>query len=57
MRLNPPRRTTWWIALVCAILALAAYSGIIGGFFGNLAFILMLIAYVLLAISTTVKGI
>jgi len=55
MRLSPPKRITWWIALVLAVLAFLAYLGV-PGLSGSLVFILMLIAYALLAISTTVKG-
>jgi len=56
MRLSPPKRITWWIAFVLALLGLLIHFGILKGVSGDLGFFLVLIAYALLAIATMVRG-
>ena len=56
MKVSPPKRIIWWIAFALAILGLLVHFGILKGISGDLGFFLMLIAYVLLAIATMVRG-
>ncbi len=60
MRLTPPTKTVFWIALVLAALGLVAYllavfvSGM--AYLLNVGFWLALVGYVLLALGNTLKG-
>jgi uncharacterized membrane protein len=56
MKLSSPKRVTWWIAFVLAILGLLIHFGILKGIAGDIGFFLVLIAYALLAVATMVRG-
>ena len=58
MRLNQPKEVTWWISLILAILGILG-KWVLGNtvaFLGTYAFILLLIAFILLWLATFVKG-
>ena len=55
MKLNAPKRVTWWIAVVLGVL------GIVGeyvplGIISDNAFLFVAIGFVLLALATFIKG-
>jgi hypothetical protein len=55
MRLNAPKKATWWISLILAIL------GVLGALIAipvltPLAFWLVLVAFILLLLGSSVKG-
>ena len=59
MRLSQPKKNTWYISLVIGIIAVALY--ILSYFVaipyaGIITFILFLIAWLLLILSTSMKG-
>ncbi len=58
MRLNQPKEVTWWISLILAILAVLG-KWFIGGsvtFLGTYAFVILLVAFLLVWLGTFVKG-
>ncbi len=54
MRLTPPKKVTWYIALALAVLALLGYTGTIAAL-APYAFWLALIAAVLLLLATLLR--
>jgi len=55
MRLNAPKKTTWWIALVVGAIGIVAHLvtiPVLSGF----AFWLVAVAFVLLILATYLKG-
>jgi hypothetical protein len=55
MRLTPPKKIVFWISLILAVVGLVAYFVTIP-FLSGIAFWLVLVGYVLLALGNTVKG-
>jgi len=55
MKLSPPKKITWFIALALAVLALLGETGVIAGL-AQYSFWLALIAAALMLIATIVKG-
>jgi hypothetical protein len=55
MKLNQPRVITWWIAVILGALGLLAFLVTIP-VLTDLAFWLVLVGLVLLAVATTTKG-
>lgn len=53
MRLNAPKKITFYVTLVLAVLGLLAFFGV---FLGGFEFWFMLAAYVVLALGNTLKG-
>ena len=59
MRLNPPKKITFWVAVAAAAVGVVLYAV---HFFGNVSllggigFILAIAAFVLLCLGLTVKG-
>ncbi len=59
MRLSQPKKNTWYISLVIGIIAVALY--ILSYFVaipyaGIITFILLLVAWLLIIVSTSMKG-
>jgi len=52
MRLTPPKTITWTVALIAGVLGII---GTLGGFFGDFAFWLLVIGFVLLVLATLLK--
>lgn len=55
MRLTAPKKLTFWISLIIAVIAVIA-SLITIPFLSNYTFIILIVAFVLLALGTFVKG-
>jgi hypothetical protein len=55
MKLSQPKVITWWIAVVLAVVGFIAYLNIIPALTG-VAFWLVLVAFILLAVANLVKG-
>jgi hypothetical protein len=55
MRLNAPKKWNWWLTLILAIVAIIANFMTIPGL-SPFAFIIILIAYLLLWLGTFMKG-
>jgi len=55
MRLTPPKTATFWVSVAIAILGWLGRFGIIGALSGY-AFVLVSIAFILLALALLVKG-
>ena len=55
MKLSPPQKVTWFVALALAVLALLGHTGTIAAF-TQYSFWLALIAAALLLLATIVKG-
>ena len=55
MRMNPPKKVTFWISVVLAALGLLGFLVAIP-VVSSLAFWLVLVGYVVLAVSLFVKG-
>ena len=55
MRLSPPKRITWWIAVVVGVIGILSYLLVIPTLVG-FAFWLVAIGFALLAIATAVEG-
>jgi heme/copper-type cytochrome/quinol oxidase subunit 1 len=55
VNLNPPRRVTWWIAILLAIVGVLAEL-IALPVLSNVAFWLVVAAFVLLAAGTVARG-
>jgi hypothetical protein len=58
MRLNQPKKKVFWITVIVAAVSAIAFivSFFTPAFVGIIAFILMLAAFVLLALSCVLKG-
>ncbi len=61
MRLNPPKKITFWAAVIIAavgfVVYLLSYLGVIGlAWVGLIGFLLVVVAFVLLALGLTIKG-
>ena len=56
MKLTPPKTITFWISVALAILGWVGKLGILGAMVGGYAFVLVSIAFVLLALGLLVKG-
>ncbi len=56
MKLNAPKKITWWISLIIAIVALIAQWLITISFLTPYAFILLLVAFIILWLGTFLKG-
>ncbi len=55
MRLNAPKKATWWISLILAILGVLGKL-IVFPILTPLAFWLVLIAFIVLLLGSSVKG-
>lgn len=55
MRLNAPKKLTWWISLVLAVIALIAELVVIPGL-SVINFWVLLVGFVLIILSTSLKG-
>ena len=55
MRLSPPQKVTWFIALALAVFALLGYTGVVSQL-GEYSFWLALVSAALLLLATIVKG-
>lgn len=55
MKLTPPKQSTFWIALLIAVLGLLGGLGIVGAL-APYAFWLALVAYIVLALGNFAKG-
>jgi hypothetical protein len=55
MRFSAPKKATWWIALILAVLGLVGKIGTIP-LISGIAFWLMAAGYALLGLSTSVKN-
>ncbi|MGD8813054.1 MAG: hypothetical protein PVI78_01105 [Anaerolineales bacterium] len=60
MRLTPPKKNTFWISLIIAVLGLVAYiAGLLGiehAWLPHLIFWLPAVGYILLALGNALKG-
>jgi len=56
MKLNAPKKITWWISLVLAIIAIIVYFTKFLGSLEPHVFIILLVAFILLWLGTFVKG-
>ena len=56
MKLTPPKAITFWIAVALAVIGWVARLGVLGAMLGGYAFLLVSIAFVLLALGLLVKG-
>jgi hypothetical protein len=60
MRLNPPKKVTFWIAIAIAALSMVVYIlhliFITFPFLGAFGYVILLVAFVLLFLSLIVKG-
>lgn len=61
MRLNPPKKVTYWASVIIAavgfILYLLTFLGVLGmGWLGLVGVILLAAAFILLALALVVKG-
>jgi heme/copper-type cytochrome/quinol oxidase subunit 1 len=55
MKLNAPKKTTWWVAVVVGVVGIIANFVAIP-FLSGIAFWLVVVAFVLLALATYLKG-
>lgn len=57
MRLSAPKKITWWISLILAIIAIV-FQWLFPSvhLFNNWQFVVLLVSFVLLFLSTFVKG-
>ncbi len=60
-RLNPPKKVTFWVAVVIAVVGVLAYilsaAGVLSfAWLSLLAFVLVAVAFVLLVLGLLVKG-
>jgi len=55
MKLNAPKKTTWWVAIVLGAVGIIAKFGFIS-FLTGFAFWLVVAAFVILALATYLKG-
>ena len=55
MKLSPPKRSTWWIAVVVGVIGILSNLLVIPTLVG-FAFWLVVIGFALLAIATAVEG-
>ena len=55
MKLSPPQKVTWFVALALAVFALLGQTGVVSQL-GQYSFWLALIAAALLLLATIVKG-
>jgi len=57
MKLNAPKQTTWWIALVIGLLGILFELGLFTfGVISAYGFWFVAVAYVILLLSTALKG-
>jgi len=56
MKLTPPKAITFWIAVALAVLGWVAKAGLVGGMLAGYAFVLVSVAFILLALGLLVKG-
>ena len=56
MKLNAPKKITWWVSLIIAIIAIVAHWILNIGFFTPNSFIILLIGYIIIWLGTFVKG-
>ena len=56
MKLTPPKTITFWIAVALAILGWVGKAGLLGAMIGSYAFVLVSVAFILLALGLLVKG-
>lgn len=54
LKLSAPKEITWWIAVALGVVGLLINAGILG--FGIDAFLLVAVAFIILAVATWVKG-
>jgi hypothetical protein len=55
MKLNAPKKTTWWVAVVLGVVGILANLVTIP-FLSGIAFWLVVVAFVILALATYLKG-
>ncbi len=55
MKLSAPKNSTFWVAVILALIGLIAFLGLIPGF-GTYSFWLVLVGFVVLALGNTMKG-
>jgi hypothetical protein len=55
MKLNAPKKNTWWVAVVLGVVGIIANFVTIP-FLSGIAFWLVVVAFVLLALATYLKG-
>jgi hypothetical protein len=56
MKLNAPKKITWWISLILAIIAIIARWILKIDFLTDNCFIILLIGYIIIWLGTFVKG-
>ncbi|MGA2504960.1 MAG: hypothetical protein ABSG01_12790 [Anaerolineales bacterium] len=60
MKLNPPKKNTFWAAIIIAAVGVVVYAVHLGAmnvpYLQPTAFLLVLIAFVLLCLGLTMKG-
>lgn len=56
MRLSAPKRMTWWISIILAIIAVLAESIPFISFLQPYAFIILIVGFLLLLSGTFIKG-
>jgi hypothetical protein len=55
MKLSPPKQVTYWISVVIAVLGFLSNAGMLA-FLPISGFVLLAIAFILLALSLLIKG-
>jgi len=56
MKLNAPKKSTWWVSVVIAALAIISVWIVALPFLTANAFLVLLVAFVILCLGTFVKG-
>ena len=56
MKLNAPKKITWMISLILAIIAILVHYIIVVGFLTPYSFLILLIAFIILFLGTFLKG-
>ena len=56
MKLSPPKTITYWISVAIAVLGLLVQAGVLASFPVS-SFALVLIAFIVLALSLLIKGV
>jgi hypothetical protein len=57
MKLSQPKKTTWWTALILGLVGILLHEGIVSiAVISGLSFWFVAVAFILLALATTIKG-
>ena len=56
MKLNAPKKSTWWVSVIIAALAIISVWIVSLPFLTANAFLVLLVAFVILCLGTFVKG-